>query len=295
MVFSFFGNKKNNRQELLAELANIYSNDFEGSIEHAVIDEGVNRIVNDKENLKWDNIFISNYIMAIATMTIDRHYAQLKKDYHIGVQTDGYGIENRDKFNNNLSKVVTNIAVPLLNEKLKHSLWRITHVSEKDKDDFWRMYNSQIFYDQGIFPLLFNSIDNELTQRIKNDNTDAFSFELVNNGVEYEHAVAKTINDYANGWNAEVSKASGDQGLDVMATRNDGVSVAIQTKYYNTPVGNKAVQEIIAARGYYKTDYAVVISNSSFTRSACDLALANGVELIHHNSILDYFNAISSK
>lgn len=105
--------------------------------------------------------------------------------------------------------------------------------------------------------------------------------------------MAKTINDYANGWNAEVSKASGDQGLDVMATRNDGVSVAIQTKYYNTPVGNKAVQEIIAARGYYKTDYAVVVSNSSFTKSACDLALANGVELIHHNSILDYFNAIS--
>jgi len=110
-------------------------------------------------------------------------------------------------------------------------------------------------------------------------------------GIEYEYAVADLINSHIDGWAAEVSKASGDQGLDVMA-RSKSCSVAIQTKLYNQPVGNKAVQEIIAAKGFYNADHAAVVTNASFTKSAVELADSQGVALLHHNELLTYFGAI---
>jgi len=41
----------------------------------------------------------------------------------------------------------------------------------------------------------------------------------------------------------------------------------------------KAIQEAVAAKNYYKADNAMVITNSSFTKGAVDLAIANNVEL----------------
>ncbi len=44
------------------------------------------------------------------------------------------------------------------------------------------------------------------------------------------------------GWQCSTTKASGDQGADVLAEKT-GTRVVIQCKLYNSPVGNKAVQE----------------------------------------------------
>jgi restriction system protein len=55
--------------------------------------------------------------------------------------------------------------------------------------------------------------------------------------------------------------------------------IDIQAKRYSKPVGNKAVQEVIAAKAYYRCDEALVISNNSYTKSAKDLAQKVGVSL----------------
>ena len=52
------------------------------------------------------------------------------------------------------------------------------------------------------------------------------------------------------GWKTQVTKASGDQGCDVLAVKGRA-RVAIQCKYYSKPIGNKGVQEINAAKSYY--------------------------------------------
>ena len=77
----------------------------------------------------------------------------------------------------------------------------------------------------------------------------------------------------------EVTKASGDHGVDVLA-KKDGVKYAIQCKRYSKPVGNKAVQEVVAAKSFYKTDKAMVVTNSTFTPQAITLANANDVLLV---------------
>ena len=52
-----------------------------------------------------------------------------------------------------------------------------------------------------------------------------------------------------NGWQATTTKASGDQGIDVIATK-DGIKAVFQCKKHSSPVGNKAVQEAIAGKAY---------------------------------------------
>lgn len=78
--------------------------------------------------------------------------------------------------------------------------------------------------------------------------------------------------------NVYVTRGSGDQGADIIAWKN-GFKYAVQCKYYQKPVGNKAVQEAYSAKAYYNCNIAMVMTNSSFTQSAIDLARATGVIL----------------
>jgi len=78
-----------------------------------------------------------------------------------------------------------------------------------------------------------------------------------------------------------VTQASGDQGIDVIATR-DNVKAVLQCKKYSQPVGNAAVQEIIAGKQFEQADIAAVVSNNSYTQSAKQLANAAGVHLLHY-------------
>jgi restriction system protein len=86
------------------------------------------------------------------------------------------------------------------------------------------------------------------------------------------------------GWNAHVTLKSRDQGIDVIADKS-GVRIVIQCKKYRSPVGNKAVQEIAAGRAHEMADYAIVVTNSSFTPSAKQLALTNNVDLLHYRDL----------
>lgn len=74
------------------------------------------------------------------------------------------------------------------------------------------------------------------------------------------------------------SSPSRDQGADLIVSKGGGRTV-IQAKFHNGRVSNKAVQEVVAARAHYGAEKAMVVTNSSFTKSAIELALSNDVEL----------------
>ena len=97
------------------------------------------------------------------------------------------------------------------------------------------------------------------------------------NGREFELFTERLLK--ANGFDdVEVTKASGDFGVDVIAYK-DEVKYAIQCKRYTGAVGIDAVQEIIAAKTMNNCHVAVVLTNSRFTDSAVTLARANAVLL----------------
>lgn len=95
-------------------------------------------------------------------------------------------------------------------------------------------------------------------------------------GTQFEIYVGKLLSKL--GYKTQITKASGDQGVDIIAVKN-GCKIAIQTKCYHNAVGNKAVQEAIAGMKFYNADKCMVITNSYFTKSARELAKAAGVIL----------------
>lgn len=80
------------------------------------------------------------------------------------------------------------------------------------------------------------------------------------------------------GYQTEVTRGSGDQGLDVLAEKN-GIKIGIQAKCYTNKVTNKAVQEISAALSHYNCSKGMVITNNYFTDSAVELAESNNIIL----------------
>jgi restriction system protein len=70
-----------------------------------------------------------------------------------------------------------------------------------------------------------------------------------------------------------------DYGADVIAQAN-GERLLVQIKHSTGPdIGNKAVQQVVAAMAYYQGTRGMVVTNRSFTSSAINLAKANRVEL----------------
>ena len=99
-------------------------------------------------------------------------------------------------------------------------------------------------------------------------------------GSEFEEFIAKLF--IKMGYSAYTTKTSGDQGIDVIAEKN-GIKYGIQAKCYSNSVGNSAVQEAVAGKSFYGCDKIIVITNNSYTKSAIELATANGVILWDRN------------
>jgi restriction endonuclease Mrr len=105
------------------------------------------------------------------------------------------------------------------------------------------------------------------------------------NGVEFENFMANVFDK--KGYRVQTTPATGDQGVDLLLTIDD-CKVAVQLKRYTPPVGNAAVQQAFTGMIYYKAKEAWVITTSSFTKGARDLAKGTGVRLIDGNELEDW-------
>lgn len=96
-------------------------------------------------------------------------------------------------------------------------------------------------------------------------------------GPEFEQCCAEILR--RNGfYDVEVMGGSGDQGVDIIATK-DKLRYAVQCKCYSSNLGNTPVQEVFAGKIYYGCDVAAVMTNSYFTAGAYELASSTGVLL----------------
>lgn len=96
------------------------------------------------------------------------------------------------------------------------------------------------------------------------------------NGIEFEQFLCLLFEKM--GYMTIQTKGSGDQGIDVIA-QNNICKIGIQAKRYTGNVGNAAVQEALAGKMFYNCDRVMVITNSTFTPMAVDLANKTHVEL----------------
>jgi HJR/Mrr/RecB family endonuclease len=101
--------------------------------------------------------------------------------------------------------------------------------------------------------------------------SDALTIEDVDQmtGLEFEAFVAAIIRCL--GHAAEVTRASNDFGVDVIATVS-GERIAIQAKRYSGNVSRTAVSDAVAAKSHYDCQKAAVVTCSNFTKSAIEFA-----------------------
>ncbi len=132
----------------------------------------------------------------------------------------------------------------------------------------------------------------ELKQYVINKYTLESDDNFKKNGLNYDNMTGEEFEIFCykilikNGYkNVRLTKRTGDQGVDIVATK-DFVKYAIQCKCYNQPISNKAVQEIYSGKDFYNCHVAVVMTNQTFTSSAKELAKINNV-LLWDRSILN--------
>lgn len=105
-------------------------------------------------------------------------------------------------------------------------------------------------------------------------------------GHDFEYWCAEALRN--SGYtDVEVTKGSGDQGVDILATK-EGIKFAFQCKRYNSPLGNTPVQEVFAGKSFYGCHACGVITNQYFTPGAKELADKTGVILWDRDWITEY-------
>lgn len=85
--------------------------------------------------------------------------------------------------------------------------------------------------------------------------------------------------------NVEVTQGSGDQGVDIIAEK-DEIRYAIQCKCYSSNLGNTPIQEVYAGKNMYRCQIGVVMTNRYFTKGAYELAMSTGVLLWDRDRLL---------
>ena len=96
-------------------------------------------------------------------------------------------------------------------------------------------------------------------------------------GIKYEKYCCEYLQNQ--GYSTKTTVASGDQGIDIIAEKDD-VKYAIQCKFRTEgSIGNDAIQQAHAGKDYYDCDLAMVITNVDFTPKAISLAKKLKVKL----------------
>lgn len=112
-------------------------------------------------------------------------------------------------------------------------------------------------------------------------------------GQQFEEYVKEIL--IRNGYkNVELTKRSGDYGIDILAEYK-GMMYAIQCKKYAKPVGVAAIQQAYTGCEYYGCDQAVVVTNNRFTHQAIQLSQSNDIILWNGDILNKLKNKANSK
>lgn len=205
-----------------------------------------------------------------------------------------------EMFNNEYGMFISNVETQSLDDCIKSyssiDIIDVNLVSNASIFTYYLMYLEK-FHENNNFLDCYGDLVDKLLIIIENKGLDDFETSLMEtsttseftiedvdlmSGQEFENFISHLFRKM--GYSSEVTKTSGDQGIDVIVEKN-GKRIGIQTKCYSNTVSNKAIQEVVAGIKYYQLTKGIVITNNYFTESAKILAHSNEV-VIWDRSIL---------
>lgn len=198
------------------------------------------------------------------TQQVDKHLSELIKKRNVGVKLGNWGKVDSTKWNKTIQTFFDQVIRPQLTateidaiKRYDPSRFAQVHIEERVK---WNIQTSK-WKSAWQVP--------SLSQKVMT-------------GAEYEKYCTNLLTQQ--GWTCATTPLSGDQGADIIGLKASK-KLVVQCKLYSSSVGNQAVQEVIAARTFYRADFAAVITNSTYTRSAKELAISAGVVLMTHEEV----------
>ena len=234
---------------------------------------------------------------------IKEHRLALYEEFDNGHTEDQYGNRDYDRwmqYSDYIGLDIGEVQTNVLNNKGFRTGWPyfwknvLVDKADVDADQWftgWFKYNLSVSNKLGSnwYDVVQKWIDDEIVSVAEdidkaNLQREEQGYSEDMSGADYEIYCGRLLHDA--GWNVEQTQASNDQGVDLIAQIED-LKVCIQCKRYSNPVGNKAVQEVIAGKAFYNGTHAVVVSNAGFTKAAKSLAESADVILISDTELED--------
>ncbi|MDF2519927.1 MAG: restriction endonuclease [Clostridia bacterium] len=95
------------------------------------------------------------------------------------------------------------------------------------------------------------------------------------------------------GYTGRLIANTDDSGADMLLQKGNE-KVAVQVKRWKNNVGVDAVQQVIGAVEHYAADKGIVVTNSSFTESAHELAASGNVELWDRKKLIELIDSVNN-
>ncbi len=277
------------------------------SLKERVINEAISLGVYRKQQKL---ILVDEFVTAV----LSKYELSLKNDYRRIASPDNYGRVKRNqltKWETHLIKIVDTCRLDENADSLRKYIKQLIIIQNTPNRDLELKQNKELFDDDILQILVEEELNNFETAYLTDtypaiaayqrlilkafshvfDSTETTDFNASMSGLDYEKHCAYMLRKHL--WNVTELPATGDHGADLIAKLNS-ITVAIQCKKYSKPLGNSSVQEVSAAKTYYKTGHAIVVSNSTYTKGAQLLADANNVKLLHHDDLSDLYSLISN-
>ncbi len=104
------------------------------------------------------------------------------------------------------------------------------------------------------------------------------------NPYDFEILVSDLFN--RDGYNCKNLKKSGDQGADILASKN-GETYVIQVKRYsvNNKISSGIIRDVYGAMGMYNAGKGIIVTTSYFTNPARKTARKLGIELVDREKL----------
>lgn len=213
---------------------------------------------------------------------IDHHARTLAFKRRQKWVADEYGVIDPGPWDREVERFVNTVLIPQMasatqERRVKRSVEKIVARVQRKAPSFEA--------NQIVYAVLRGLVNRRVAGVAASTSVDAAAISPGSAPAEFERWCAGELTRL--GWNSRVTLASGDQGVDVIATRA-GITAVFQCKLYTQPVGNSAVQEVYAGMAFYRADVAAVVSSSGYTQSARAVAAQTGVHLLKPDDLAGF-------
>lgn len=259
------------------------------------------------ENKKYFDDFVKN-IYPLNTYTYDEKFTLFRetlqennyKDYDIELLKDTViYVNKKNNYEHFKKQLLDNLKSYNIEDIYKNY---ITNFGENSKGwDYKRHLLEFMIFDLNYKDITYTEVNKKVEeyytyiyadirkQKFRQRMLDGREYSISNvdimDGFEFEEFLLSLF--IKMGYKGRKTQATNDQGGDLILEKL-GQKTVVQAKCYQSNVGNKAIQEVVSAKAYYKCDRMMVVTNSYFTNQAKELARTNNVELIDRTLLEKY-------